>query len=340
MNDFSLSIRNWYRLNKRDLPWRDTSDAYFIWLSEIIMQQTRIQQGASYYLKFISNYPTVQDLANANERDILNDWQGLGYYSRARNLHYSAKTICEKYNGIFPKTYQEIIELKGIGQYTASAISSFAFGEVKAVVDGNVYRLLSRVFDIEIAIDSTSGKKYFQKLADELINNKHPGEHNQAIMELGSLVCKPANPLCDECPLNDTCLAFSKKNIDQRPVKLKKTKVRNRYFHYFIFKQENKILIEQRTAKDIWQNMFQFPLFESDGKSEDHIQQLWQNQSYQSEVITHILSHQKISAVFHHIDSFPKERNEKWMEIGITEVQDHPLPRLIDKYLNEFSEFF
>ena len=227
MSDFSLSIRDWYRLNKRELPWRNTSDPYFIWLSEIIMQQTRVEQGINYYLKFINNYPTITHLANAEEKDILNDWQGLGYYSRARNLHWSAKLIRDEFNGEFPNNYLTILKLKGVGEYTAAAISSFAFSEQKAVVDGNVYRLLSRFFDIEIPIDSSKGKKYFQKLADELIVSDNPAEHNQAIMEVGTIVCKPSSPNCQTCPLQVSCLSNQNKTILTRPVKSKKVKVRN-----------------------------------------------------------------------------------------------------------------
>ncbi|MGY8926757.1 MAG: A/G-specific adenine glycosylase, partial [Flavobacteriales bacterium] len=189
MNDFSPLIRSWYRLNKRDLPWRNTIDPYQIWLSEIIMQQTRVEQGLKYYLKFIQNYPTILDLANAKEQSILNDWQGLGYYSRARNLHHSAKVIRDEYKGVFPKDFKTLIKLKGVGVYTASAISSFANNEDKAVVDGNVYRFLSRVFDIDTAIDSTEGIKLFQELANDLLDTKKSGEHNQAIMEMGALIC-------------------------------------------------------------------------------------------------------------------------------------------------------
>ena len=249
MSDFSLSIIGWYRQNKRDLPWRNTKDPYLIWLSEIILQQTRVEQGTSYYLKFKENYPEVADLANATELDVLNNWQGLGYYSRARNLHHSAKHIHEVLNGEFPSEYSEIIKLKGVGKYTAAAISSFAFNEAQAVVDGNVYRLLSRVFDIDLPIDSGKGQKYFQQLADELIDTEDSATHNQAIMEVGSIVCSPKAPSCAVCPLNDICLGLKNNTIEQRPVKTKKIKVTSRFFHYLVFHFDNKTYIEKRSAE-------------------------------------------------------------------------------------------
>ena len=231
MVDFHLLIGIWYRLNKRELPWRKTNDPYLIWLSEIILQQTRVVQGLSYYLKFTHNYPTVFDLANASEQDVLKDWQGLGYYSRARNLHATAKVIASEYKGVFPKTFLEIKKLKGIGDYTAAAISSFAFNLPHAVVDGNVYRVLSRVFNIDLPIDSIEGKKYFAQLAKELLPNHDAAIHNQAIMEMGAIQCLPTNPLCDSCPLLEKCLSYHLKNTHERPVKVKKTKTRDRFFH-------------------------------------------------------------------------------------------------------------
>ena len=337
MHNFNLLIADWYRQNSRPLPWRMTKDAYFIWLSEIIMQQTRIEQGTSYYQKFTTNYPTIVDLANADEQQILNDWQGLGYYSRARNLHYSAKIVRDEYNGVFPTTFTEIIKLKGVGTYTASAISSFAFNEQKAVVDGNVYRLLSRVFDIDTPIDSSKDQKEFQLLADELIPKENPGDHNQAIMEVGSLVCTPKNPKCEECPLIGMCLSREKNTITDRPVKSKKTKVRDRYFHFLVFNDAGKTFIEQRTKKDIWQNMYQFPLLESETKDAETIKNNWRNQTNESKEIIHKLSHQTIHAVFHHIAEFPELHDNSWIKIKNQDIQDYPLPRVVDRYLEENS---
>jgi len=340
MNDFSPLIRSWYRLNKRDLPWRNTIDPYQIWLSEIIMQQTRVEQGLKYYLKFIQNYPTILDLANANEQSILNDWQGLGYYSRARNLHHSAKVIRDEYEGEFPKDFKTLIKLKGVGVYTASAISSFANNENKAVVDGNVYRFLSRVFDIDTAIDSTEGIKLFQELANDLLDTKKSGEHNQAIMEMGALICTPKKPSCDKCPLQVKCLAYSNQTITSRPHKSKKTKVRTRYFHFQIYKEDNTILLEKREKKDIWQNLFQFPMIETDNSKTPATKISIQSRVHQSEVIKHILSHQKLLAVFHYFDSFPTIIDSKFVKVNIADIQNYPLPRLIDKYLEDSSYFF
>lgn len=330
MSDFSLLITEWYRQNKRELPWRQTTDPYKIWLSEIILQQTRVEQGKEYYLKFVRNYPTVHDLALTDERQVLNDWQGLGYYSRARNLHFSAKYISNELGGVFPSTYDEIINLKGVGAYTAAAIASFGFGETKAVVDGNVYRVLSRIFDLSTPIDSTQGKKEFQQAADELISPDNPGEHNQAMMELGSLICTP-NPKCDECPVSTKCLALANDTIKDRPVKSKKTKVRERFFHYQVFESDKHYIIEERTKKDVWQHLFQFPLIETQTieAPKDHF---FDQATFQSESITHILSHQHIRAVFHHIPLIP-EMKKGWIKIEKAKIQDYPLPRIIDRYL-------
>ena len=332
MHDFSLLIADWYRQNKRDLPWRKTKDPYLIWLSEIILQQTRIEQGLRYFDTFKQNYPTIHDLAEANEQQVLNDWQGLGYYSRARNLHATAKYVSIELNGRFPQTHDEIIKLKGVGPYTAAAISSFAFNESKAVVDGNVYRFISRLFDIDQAIDSTQGKKRFQEIADQLIQEVNPSIHNQAMMEMGSLVCKPT-PLCGQCPVSHKCLALEAKTVRDRPVKEKKTKVRKRYFHYLIFESEGRIAIEQRTGKDIWQHLFQFPLLETDSKEIPDLSAY--SVIHQSDSIKHILSHQHIFATFYHIDGLPKKLEKGVKIIHKRELQDHPLPRIIDRYLEE-----
>lgn len=334
MSNFSPSIRIWFRQNGRNLPWRNTNDPYFIWLSEIILQQTRVDQGLPYYEKFISRFPNIKELASAEEQEILNLWQGLGYYSRARNLHNTAKYISEYLNGIFPDSYEEIIKLKGIGPYTAAAISSFAFGEEKAVVDGNVYRVLSRVFDIDTPINSTRGKKEFQELADSLISNDEPGIHNQALMEIGALICKPSNPECDNCPLLSICLSKARNTIDQRPVKEKKTKVREREFHFLIFEDENRICIEQRLEKDIWEKLFQFPMIEP---AKNVLNDIPPGYLRQSEKIKHILSHQRIYATFYHYDNIPENLPDNWILINKRELDDYPLPRLIDKYLESLS---
>lgn len=342
MTDFYLLIADWYRQNARNLPWRETKNPYKIWLSEIILQQTRVDQGLNYYLKFIKHYPTINDLATASEQQVLNDWQGLGYYSRARNLHATAKHISSELNGIFPDKYDEIIKLKGIGPYTAAAIASFAFKEPKALVDGNVYRILSRYFDIATPIDSTEGKKEFQQIADSLIPKDTPDIHNQAIMEFGSQQCTPTNPNCTECVLNNSCRSFYNKTVLLRPVKEKKTKVRERYFYYGIFTQDDKICIQKRTQSDIWQHLFEFPLYESSlAVSEKELIEYYEN-TYSlnpniiSKEIKHILSHQRIITRFLHFSEIPD--NLKHLSVDIHELKNTPLPRLIDRYLNEVKD--
>jgi len=337
MSNFHLLIAHWYRQNSRSLPWRKTKDPYYIWLSEIIMQQTRVEQGMEYYNKFVKNYPTVADLANANEEQVLNDWQGLGYYSRARNLHFSAKYVQEELNGQFPSTYKEIIKLKGVGNYTAAAISSFAFKEKKAVVDGNVYRLLSRVFDIDTPMDSSAGQKEFQNLADELIPDIDPDTHNQAIMEMGALVCTPKKPNCTSCPLDSMCHSLKNGTIENRPVKSKKTKVRDRFFHFLVYNDNDYTYIVKRTEKGIWQNLYQFPLIEIEPGESPKSNDKWQDQTSESEEVIHKLSHQTIHAVFHHINGKPQEIRSNWTRIKSSNIQDYPLPRLIDRYLLENS---
>jgi len=259
---FSGRIIHWYLLNKRDLPWRETKDPYAIWLSEVILQQTRVDQGLSYYHRFLTAFPKVKDLADAEEFEVMKLWQGLGYYSRARNLHSTAKSIVEKHGGVFPNRYEDIIALKGIGPYTAAAIASFAFGLPFATVDGNVYRILSRIFGLEIPIDSTEGKKQFAELGNELLDNTQPGLFNQAMMELGALVCNPKNPQCNICPFKKDCKAKALDLIDVLPVKEKKVKVKERVFHYLVMSDEKSVVMKCRGAGDIWQGLFDFPVIE------------------------------------------------------------------------------
>ena len=259
---FSGRIIQWYLLNKRDLPWRETKDPYAIWLSEVILQQTRVDQGLSYYHRFLTAFPKVKDLADAEEFEVMKLWQGLGYYSRARNLHSTAKSIVEKHGGVFPNRYEDIIALKGIGPYTAAAIASFAFGLPFATVDGNVYRILSRIFGLEIPIDSTIGKKQFAQLGNELLDKTQPGLFNQAMMELGALICSPKNPQCDICPFKKDCKAKALDLIDVLPVKEKKVKVKVRVFHYLVMSDEKSVVMKRRGAGDIWQGLFDFPVIE------------------------------------------------------------------------------
>jgi len=349
MKAFADKIIAWYELNKRNLPWRNTKNAYHIWLSEIILQQTRVDQGKSYYLKFISEFPTVKHLAKANNDKVMKLWQGLGYYSRARNLHASAKQIVEKHKGNFPDTFEAILSLKGVGEYTASAVASFAFDLQHAVVDGNVFRVLSRVFGIDIPIDSTKGKKEFNKLANELLDKKNPALYNQAIMEFGALQCKPVNPDCSVCPLKNMCFAYSKKLVNQLPVKEKKTKTRNRYFNYLVFNYKNKTIINKRTKKDIWINLYDFPLNENEKKTSEL--QFFKSKEWNSIIgknkfvvkrvspyYKHILSHQKIYARFFEIDcskDINKLKTKESLLIPKLSLKKYAVPRLIDIYINE-----
>lgn len=342
MVSFSTLIQNWYRQNRRDLPWRDTSDPYKIWLSEIILQQTRVDQGLSYYLKFVDHYPTVHHLANASEDEVLNDWQGLGYYSRARNLHAAAKFVSQQLGGVFPKSYEDILNLKGIGEYTASAISSIAFGLPYAVVDGNVYRVLSRVLDLADPIDSNEGKKKFKRVAEELLDQKNPSDHNQSLMELGALVCSPKNPLCDHCPLNNQCLALANGSISERPVKSKKVKVRDRYFHYLILEKDNQIMIRKRGAGDIWQGLYDFPLIEKESQQEptpDEFKQFGIGEIEQTAVFRHILTHQRILANFWmaRVEHFPNVKNT--ITISKDQLHEYPMPQLLIRYVSSVNHF-
>ena len=344
MSDFSLQISDWYRRNKRSLPWRETNNPYFIWLSEIILQQTRVDQGMSYYLKFIRNYPTVADLAQADEQQVLNDWQGLGYYSRARNLHFTAKYIHENYKGQFPKTYKEIINLKGIGEYTAAAISSFSYGLHHAVLDGNVFRVLSRVYDIETPIDTPEGKKMFSTLAQELLPVKNSATHNQAIMEFGALYCTPKNPNCNSCEINEKCLAFQNKTIENRPIKVGKIKIKNRFLNYFVITNSSEIIISKRIENDIWKHLYEFPLMESDHElNEKEISELTlkKYKTLPKKIITskkHILSHQHLFANFilveiQDLNDLHLKENEEIVQKSA--LNDYPIPRMIDRFLME-----
>lgn len=256
---FTKAIVEWYKENKRELPWRDSTDPYLIWISEIILQQTRVAQGYDYFLRFIKRFPDVLTLAAAEEDEVMKYWQGLGYYSRARNLHAAAKSM----NGVFPKTYQEVLALKGVGEYTAAAICSFAYGMPYAVVDGNVYRVLSRYFGIDTPIDSTEGKKLFAALADEMLDKKHPAVYNQGIMDFGAIQCTPQSPDCLFCPLAGSCSALSKGLVATLPVKQHKTKTTNRYFNYIYVRAGAYTFINKRTGNDIWKNLFELPLIET-----------------------------------------------------------------------------
>jgi A/G-specific adenine glycosylase len=341
--NINVLIINWYEQNKRDLPWRKTDNPYFIWLSEIILQQTRVQQGLSYYQKFLKNFPTVKALALAEEQEILRNWQGLGYYSRARNLHKAAKIIHFQYLDEFPKSYSEIIKLPGIGDYTAAAIASFAFNEKQAVLDGNVYRVLSRLFNLDIPIDSTEGKKEFRALAQSFLYKFDPASHNQAIMEFGATLCTPRSPKCADCPVRLNCEAYAKGTIDLLPVKAKKTKVRKRKMSYLFLQNEQGIAVNKRMEKDIWQHLYQFPLLDDHCFSEEVIQEEFENllesPVHDFRLIAtkkHLLSHQILSIDFYGATTTKSIKVLQNQIVPLTELDNYPFPRPIVEFLNAF----
>lgn len=343
--DFSNTLIYWYLQNKRDLPWRKSKDPYLVWLSEIILQQTRIAQGTSYYLKFVDAFPTVNDLANADESTVLKLWQGLGYYSRARNLHFSAKYISTELEGEFPSSYKEIIKLKGVGDYTASAIASICFNEPTAVVDGNVYRVLARYYGISTPINSTKGIKEFKVLAQSLIDESQPGVFNQAIMDFGSLQCKPQNPDCNSCPLSTSCVAFEKKKIQELPVKEKKIKIKKRHFNFLVLiTKDGKTILQERKGKGIWQGLYQFPLIESHNElsteelmASSEFQEIVPQNSkislFNQDLIVHKLSHQHLHTRFWIVNT----QNSHLADIDWNEIEKFPVPVLISNFLDKFK---
>ncbi len=296
---FSNLLIQWYLQNKRDLPWRNTTNPYHIWLSEIMLQQTRVAQGTPYFLSFIDAFPTVFDLAKADEEQVLKLWQGLGYYSRARNLHKTAQYIASELDGVFPNNYNDLLELKGVGEYTAAAIASFSYNEVVPVVDGNVFRVLSRYFDVETDIALASAKKEFAALAFELMPKDNPATFNQAIMEFGALQCVPKSPNCSICVFNESCAALQKKKVDQLPVKSKKIKVRNRYFNYLVVSDDNNdTIIQKRTSKGIWQNLYEFPLIETEAvENFDYIVERIEKEFFVNESVESVMEHNEKSII-------------------------------------------
>ncbi|MBY0542271.1 MAG: A/G-specific adenine glycosylase [Sphingobacteriaceae bacterium] len=340
-------IIKWYKLNKRDLPWRNTTDAYTIWLSEIILQQTRVEQGLPYFNKFLENFPSIQDFAAASEIQVLKLWQGLGYYSRGRNMLFTAKQVIDLHQGVFPVHYNQLIKLKGIGEYTAAAISSFSNNEAKAVLDGNVFRLLARYFGIEEPINSTIGKKIFTELAQTLIIDQKPSLYNQAIMEFGALQCKPKLPLCSTCPLQLDCYALKNNKINLLPVKLKKVKVKERWFNYFVGIKDGRILTNQRNAGDIWQQMFDFPLIETAAKVQeddsDFMESVKSNFGEQvkiSKIVEkkHLLTHQIIYVQFFALENYMINFNQR-TEIKSVLLEDFeglPHPKVISDFINYY----
>lgn len=341
---FSNKLISWYLQNKRDLPWRKTKNPYHVWLSEIMLQQTRVAQGMAYYIKFTETFPTIFDLANADETTILKLWQGLGYYSRARNLHTTAKYIAFELKGKFPSTYKEIVKLKGIGDYTASAIASICFEEPTAVVDGNVYRVLSRYFGIETPINSSAGNTEFKELAQTLIDTSKPGMYNQAIMDFGAIQCKPKNPICLFCPFSESCVALQKNKIEHLPVKEKKIKIKHRFFNYLVIKtDDNKTILQERKGKGIWQGLYEFPKIESTSNinkkeliSSKEFVELFPKQTtislFNKEEIVHKLSHQHLHTQFWIVET----KSHKLATISLKSVKKYPVPVLIANFLEKF----
>lgn len=344
---FSKKIISWYEENKRDLPWRHTRDPYKIWLSEIILQQTRVAQGLPYYERFVENFPDVISLANEKEEKVLRLWQGLGYYSRARNLHTCAKKVSDEAGGIFPQTFEDLKKLPGIGAYTAAAIASIAFREPVAVVDGNVFRVLSRVFGIELDISTNEGKSYFFEKANELIDRQQPDLFNQAVMEFGALHCTPKNPRCDSCIFIKSCIAYQKEQQGMLPVKSKKQAVKKRYFTYFIIEHRGRLLMKKRQQGDIWNGLYDFFLIEKPRLLNpqklllEHTEFNLVNAMEVSDVYKHVLSHQHLMTRFVWIKASTNQSLEKFMKknglvfYSKKHVANLPKPILVTRFLHE-----
>ena len=342
---FTERIINWYGVNKRDVPWRNTKDPYYIWLSEVILQQTRVAQGLPYYKTFVEAFPSIQDLAHASEEQVLKLWQGLGYYSRARNMHHTARYIVTELNGNFPNKYSELIKLKGVGDYTASAIASFCFNEIQPVVDGNVYRILARYFGVSTPINSNKAQKEFKEIAFELIDAKNPGLFNQAIMEFGSLQCRPRNPNCDTCDLSTSCVALHTNQVSVLPKKNKKTKFRKRFFNYLLIETEqNKIVVNKRKGKGIWENLYEFPLVETSNQidynnliTNSYFINITKNKSFNIRLLTpktiiHKLSHQHLHINIWKVDL--KSITKK--TISWDEALELPFPIVLHRFIENF----
>ena len=345
MNNFSEILINWYREHKRELPWRESSDPYLIWISEIILQQTRVVQGYDYFIRFIKRFPDVTSLAEADEDEVMKFWQGLGYYSRARNLHAAARSM----NGVFPKTYPEVLALKGVGEYTAAAICSFAYNMPYAVVDGNVYRVLSRYLGIETPIDSTEGKKLFASLAGEFLDKSRPAVYNQAIMDFGAIQCTPQNPACLFCPLAGSCMALSKSMVAQLPVKQHKTKTTERFLNYIYVRAGACTFINKRTGNDIWKNLFELPLIETassvteeellalpefiklfDKEEVPVVRSICRN-------VKHVLSHRVLYANFYEVVLPEKTKSfSSYLKIKTNELEQYAVPKLIHALLEKY----
>ena len=336
-------LLKWYAINKRELPWRNTQNPYEIWVSEVILQQTKVAQGLPYYEKFIKNFSRLKHLVNSSEENVLKLWQGLGYYSRARNMHFTAKYIYNELNGKFPDNYKDLLKLKGIGDYTASAIASFAFGEVAPVLDGNVYRFISRLLGIETPINSSKSNKEFKEILFKIIDKSNPAEFNQAIMEFGSLQCIPKNPNCEKCVFLNQCFAYNTNSIKELPVKIKVKKTSTRYFTYYLVKNTRCFLLKKRDKKGIWENLYEFPMIESKDIFEKEIisKSLFSPSVLDNSQIKkvhgpykHVLSHQNIYAKLIEIENFSSINELSFLKVEFRDFETYPIHRLMEKMVN------
>ncbi len=341
IDNFGHKLVAWYRKYHRKLPWRETGDPYRIWLSEVILQQTRVAQGYPYYEKFIGQYPDIRSLAAASEKEVLHLWQGLGYYSRARNMHATAKIICDQYNGEFPGSYGELITLKGIGDYTASAIASFAFGEQAAVVDGNVFRVLARYYGIHEDINSPASRKTFKEAALAAMPEGQAALFNQAIMEFGALQCVPVSPKCEACPINDSCYAYHHKMQSVLPVKIKKLKIKRRPIHYLVIMAKGRIAMKERQEKDIWKGLYDFYSVETESVGDwssflpEELRGLKPELS--SGPFKHILTHQHLT-ICYWLSELPELHKlpEGLQWYTPAQIKDLPKPLPVNIYLKDF----
>ncbi len=344
MSRIAAHLLAWYELHGRDLPWRQTRDPYRIWLSEVILQQTRVAQGMAYYERFVERFPDVAALAAALEDEVLKLWQGLGYYSRARNLHAAAREVAERFGGRFPQSYGEVRSLPGVGEYTAAAICSAAFDAPCAVLDGNVYRVLARVFDLEEPIDSPAGRRLFAALASEQLDPRRAGRYNQAIMDFGALQCTPQRPRCGDCPLADLCEARAAGTVAERPVKRGRQHVRDRWFHYLCFVAGGQTLLHRRGPGDIWQGLYEFPLIETPGPAAfeslcglDAFRRLAGDASWRvADVVVlprHQLSHQRLHATLYRLEADRLPEAEELLPVAVGALGGYAVPRLLERWL-------
>ena len=345
-NQYSNILIDWYKENKRDLPWRNTHDPYCIWISEIILQQTRVFQGMEYYSHFIRRFPDIGSLAEATQEEVLKYWQGLGYYSRARNLHEAAKNIQSNFQGVFPQQYEDILALKGVGRYTAAAIVSFAWNQPYPVIDGNVYRVLGRLFAVEVPCDTGKGKKLYEELAYMLMNPPQAGLHNQAIMEFGALQCVPQKPKCNQCPLQAKCIGFSSGNPKHFPVKQRIVKVRDRYLNYFFVLHKGNTYLSRRSKKDIWEGLFEFPLIEtaysmdleeiSETVAFEELFHGIEKKVFSAETneFKHVLTHQILHVKFYKVE-IRKENStlKKYVKVPLEKINEYAFSRMIHRFL-------